>query len=123
MQGEQLGRRTLAIDAGFCAATGGLIMVLSRPFAFLIAWPRSFVKACGALLIARATFVGVTSRRPNWRPSTATMVAVNLAKGLSLGFLATRRRRGHKRILAGLLAIAFTALGVAQLQALRGPDA
>jgi hypothetical protein len=123
MQGEQLARRTLTIDAAACAALGGLAIVASGPLGFLTSTPRRVVAALGGMSLVRATLVGVSSRGTDWRPGTATVASVNLIKGLLFWLVALRRAPVRRRITAALLAIGFTGLGATQLQALRGPDA
>jgi hypothetical protein len=96
---EQLGRRTLAADAIYCAVGGALAIGLRHRLARRLALPPALLGAVGAATVAWAAVVG-RSRHRDLRP---TLRAVGAANTLAAaGLLVTGWRRRH-RPGAGLL--------------------
>ena len=119
MSAEQLGRRSLAFDAGYCAGAAFLTVARARPLARLLAVPTHAVVACGLATFVWAAFVADLSRRPRWRSGVRAVALANgLASTMLLG-LAVERAQPAARALLAATGLEVAGFAVAQSVALR----
>lgn len=119
MTGEELGRRSLEVDAAYCAAAATVTLLARRPLARVLALPTSTVAVPALGTYVWVGLLARLARRPSWRSPVAAVAAANLGAAAVLLGLAAKRRQG--RILLAATALEVTAFACSQLVALRRP--
>ena len=107
-------RRTLLLDAAYCAAAGILALALAAPFGRLFHVPAALRAVIGAVTIVWAALLAVVARREGWRLPTAMVAAANAVAALGVGALAYLAPGTGARAL--LPAVAAEVAGFAALQ-------
>ena len=122
MTGEELGRRTLALDASYCAAAGALALLARDPLARLLGVGPALVGASGGVTVGWAALLATLARRSAWRPAVRSVAAANLAAASALLALAAAHPRARARLLLGSVGVDVGAFATAQLAAPRRSD-
>ena len=77
MSGEQLGRRSLIIDAGYCAVAGSVAIAARRPLARSLGIGPHVVAGAGLGTIAWSVLVAALGRSGDWRRAVSTVATAN----------------------------------------------
>jgi hypothetical protein len=118
MRGEELGRRSLQLDAGYCAVAGAKLVVGSRWLSGRVGVPPSVLSGLGVLTLAWSGVVVRAARSQDWRRSVATVGAANLAAATVTGSLAGKARSPFFRVVLALVALEVAAFAGSQAAAL-----
>lgn len=119
MTGEELGRRSLAADAAYCAGAATLTLLARGPLARMLAVPTLAIALPAVGTFAWAALVAKLARRPSWRPAVGTVAVANLGASALLLTAAARRREG--RLLLAATALEVGGFAASQVAALRRP--
>ncbi len=115
MTGERLARVTLALDAGYCAVMGLLVIVFRARIAGLVRLPGVAIGALGAAIIGWAYVVLGQAVRLDWRRGIKQTLTANVAAAslLALG-AALHPGRGASALMAF---VSLDAISMAMAQA------
>ena len=119
MTAEELGRRTLALDASYCAAAGAFALLARRALARLLGVGPALVGAAGGATIGWAALLATLTPRSAWRPAVLPLAAGNLAAASALLALAAAHPRARAQLLLARVGVDVGAFAAAQLAALR----
>jgi len=117
--GEELGRRSLAADAVYCAGGATLALLARGPLARILAVPPLAIALPAAGTFAWAALVAKLARRPDWRPAVGTVALANVGAAALLSAVACRRTEG--RLVLAATALEVAGFAASQVAALRGP--
>jgi multisubunit Na+/H+ antiporter MnhF subunit len=117
--GETLGRRSLALDAVYCAVAGLIAIVAFDPLAELLGAPEALLVAAGFATIVWALLVHRLARAADWRRPVVAVAAANVVAALGLAALALVTPRLAGQLLLAAVAIEVAAFAASQLVALR----
>jgi hypothetical protein len=103
MSAGPLARRSLAVDAAYCAGAGVATVAAARPLGRFLAVPSQLAAAARGATLAWAGLVTVGWRTGDWRRATTVVAATNLpaTTGLLLG-AALHSRPGARLLLGGV---------------------
>lgn len=123
MRGEELGRRSLQLDAVYCAAVGAAIAGLRRPVGRILGVPPEATVASGIATVAWSGAVAAMSRRAQRRWPVAAVGTANTAAALALLIAGTRRRHPVARTVLVVGGLQVAGFAVSQALALLPADA
>ncbi|HUG86582.1 MAG TPA: hypothetical protein VMM13_18585 [Euzebya sp.] len=110
---EAVARRSLGLDALFCAIVGGLALVGGRRIARSVALPPWVVRTAGMGTLSWAGAVGWWSVAEEWQAPTRRVLVANTAGAAALlGHSATRGTPAGRTGVAGLAAAVAGVAGV-----------
>ena len=119
MTGETLGRRSLALDAVYCAVAGLIAIVAFDPLAELLGAPEALFVAVGAATMVWSLVVHRLARVADWRRPVVAVAAANVVAALGVAALALFTPRLAGQLLLAAVAIEVAAFAASQLVALR----
>jgi predicted permease len=119
VRGESLGRRTLYLDAAYCAGGGLVAIAAAGPLASVFGVPTALVALLGAAAIAWAGLLLVLARGPRWRRSVALVAAANVAATCGFLALAVLLPRVAAQVLLAAVAVEVLVFAGVQAAAVR----
>jgi hypothetical protein len=114
MTDERRARRSLLLDAAYCAVAGILALALAEPLGRLFDVPGLVPAAMGAATLVWAAALTAVARRAGWRRATALVAVANVAASVGVGVLAYLSPGLAARLL--LAAVAVEVAGFAAVQ-------
>jgi hypothetical protein len=119
VNGETLGRRSLVLDAAYCAVTGLIVIVAFAPLAELLGAPEALVVGAGIATFIWALIVRRLSRIADWRRPVAAVACANVLAAGALAALALAMPRLAAQLLLAAVALEVGAFAASQVVALR----
>jgi hypothetical protein len=117
--GETLGRRSLALDAAYCAVAGLIAIVAFAPLAELLAAPEALLVAAGVATLGWALVVHRLGRLADWRRPVAAVAGANVLAAVAIAALALAAPRLAAQLLLAAVALEIAAFATSQVIALR----
>jgi hypothetical protein len=116
---ETRARRSLRLDAAYCAGAGVLALALAAPVGRLFHVPTTVPAAIGVATLVWAGALFVLARRRDWRRPTAVVAAANAFASLVVGGLAIVAPAAAGRLLLAGVALEVAAFAAVQARLTR----
>lgn len=119
MDAETLGRRSLVLDAAYCALAGSIAVGRRRPLGAAFGVSPVLVGAAGGVTVAWSGLVASVLGGPQWRNPVRAVATANTLAAAGLLVAAARHRRPRARVLLGAVGIEVAGFAASQVFALR----
>ncbi len=115
---ERLGRRSLELDAVYCAGAGVITVLARRRVGEIIGVAPSLVGTAGVATLVWAGGVAAASRRRRWRGPVAAIAVANVVASTALAAGAVHEERGSGRVLLAVVSAQVASFAAVQTWAL-----
>ncbi|MBA2387148.1 MAG: hypothetical protein H0V69_08660 [Acidimicrobiia bacterium] len=119
MDAETLGRRSVVLDAAYCAIIGSIVVGTRRPLGATLGASPLLVSVAGGATVAWSALVASLCGGEQWRTSVGAVATANTLAAAVLLAAAARHERPRAKVLLGMVGIEVAGFAVSQLVALR----